>query len=75
MPLVILGLIVIAAVALLIYYSASGNREKAPERVRQRNYERSEDGKVVFLFRDKGSKGAGDGTDDSSGTSGDKDDN
>ena len=54
MPLAVLGLIVIIAVALLIYYSTAG-KSGGPtvsdrNRAREHQYEKSEDGKVVFLY-------------------------
>ncbi|MDR0851059.1 MAG: hypothetical protein LBN36_01050 [Clostridiales Family XIII bacterium] len=60
MPLVILGLIVIIAAGLLVYTSTTGKTKSQPSdrpKNREHNYEKSEDGKVVFLYNH--SAGAG----------------
>ncbi|MDR0357249.1 MAG: hypothetical protein LBH63_02660 [Clostridiales Family XIII bacterium] len=80
MPLMFLGLIVVGAAILLIYYSLNPDNRKPGEGegarrpgARENHYEKSDDGKVVYLY-DRGKKAAGAGgqsdTDDNLGASG-----
>ncbi|MDR2156536.1 MAG: hypothetical protein LBO81_01980 [Clostridiales Family XIII bacterium] len=67
MPLLLLGLIAVGATALLIYYSLgpgarnsrSGESGRRPA-IREKHYEKSDDGKVVYLYnKETGTTGSG----------------
>jgi hypothetical protein len=77
MPLIVLGLIAVVAAGMLIYYSLpkkASPQHKGPDRLKPHNYEKSEDGKVVFLHNhsvDKNGENADAKTDQTEGSSDD----
>jgi anionic cell wall polymer biosynthesis LytR-Cps2A-Psr (LCP) family protein len=80
MVLVVLGLIAVGAAMLLIYYSITpGKRSSDSEHgdrrspAREKQYEKSDDGKVVYLYN-RNEKSGGDGKTETDGDGNGKED-